>query len=176
MTVRSLSFHEVDGLGFAATNGRADAARAHGSYTPTDLGPILELLQLAEGGRLPDAPPGGSWIKTNSAMPMIVALKEQYEFWLEPRDHHIGFIRMLHSGPDGDDRLVSFLMDAQRAARDIARLPGKTPGYLVAAMRELENNIQEHSEAYTTGILAFRAAEGVFEFVVADRELVSSRA
>jgi hypothetical protein len=36
-------------------------------------------------------------------------------------------------------------------------------------MRELENNIHEHSENAATGLLAFRAARGVFEFVAADR-------
>jgi hypothetical protein len=36
-------------------------------------------------------------------------------------------------------------------------------------MEELENNIHEHSEAAATGVLAFRAALGVFEFVAADR-------
>jgi hypothetical protein len=60
-------------------------------------------------------------------------------------------------------------MDAQRAARDVAGLPGSTPGQLVAAMEELENNIHEHSEAPDTGILAFRATPAVFEFVAADR-------
>ena len=44
-----------------------------------------------------------------------------------------------------------FLMDAQRAARDVALLPGKTPGQLVAAMQELESNIHEHSEAPESG-------------------------
>ncbi len=36
-------------------------------------------------------------------------------------------------------------------------------------MEELESNIREHSEAPHTGILAFRAAPGVFEFVAADQ-------
>ena len=36
-------------------------------------------------------------------------------------------------------------------------------------MRELENNIHEHADAPETGILAYRAEPGAFEFVVADR-------
>jgi hypothetical protein len=60
-------------------------------------------------------------------------------------------------------------MDAQRAALNVAGLPGTTPGQMAAAMRELENNIHEHSQSAATGLLAFRAARGVFEFVAADR-------
>ena len=39
---------------------------------------------------------------------------------------------------------------------------------VAAAILELEGNIQEHSGAPSTGILAFSAATNVFEFVVAD--------
>ena len=42
-------------------------------------------------------------------------------------------------------------------------------GQLVAAMMELESNIQEHADAPNTGVVAFRAEAGAFEFVVADR-------
>ena len=42
-------------------------------------------------------------------------------------------------------------------------------GQLVAAMRELHDNIGEHAQAPQTGIVAFRAETGVFEFVVSDR-------
>jgi hypothetical protein len=60
-------------------------------------------------------------------------------------------------------------MDAKRAARDITCLPGTTPGQLAAAMQEMESNIYEHSDAPSTGLLAFRAAPDVFEFVVLDQ-------
>ena len=65
--------------------------------------------------------------------------------------------------------LTKFLMEAKRAATEIARLPGTEPGELVAAMAELHDNIHEHSDAPGTGTLAFRATPGVFEFVAADR-------
>lgn len=60
------------------------------------------------------------------------------------------------------------MLNPMLAARDVAKLPGNTPGQLVAAMRELESNIHEHSDAASTGVLAFRAVGGVFEFVAAD--------
>lgn len=75
----------------------------------------------------------------------------------------------MRGGSDGDARLVAFLMEAKRAATNVAHLPGTTPGQIVAAMQELESNIHEHSDAPKTGVLAFRAAPGLFEFVAADR-------
>lgn len=165
---RPLTFGAVDGLGFAAASGALDAAQQSAPYVPNSLGPLLELLYLAAGGQLPP-PPGGSWVAGNDAAPMITALQENRECWLSSDDHRIGFIRAVRGGPDGGTRLTGFLMDAQRAARDVAHLPGTTPGQLAAAMEELENNIHEHSDVPDTGILAFRAAQGVFEFVAADR-------
>jgi hypothetical protein len=168
VSARPLTFGAVDGLGFAADAGALDAAQQGAPYVPNSLGPLLELLYLAAGGRLPP-PPGGSWVTQNGAAPMISALQEDRECWLSSDDHRIGFIRAVRRLPGGDTRLTGFLMDAQRAARDVARLPGTTPGQLAAAMQELENNIHEHSDAPDTGILAFRAAPDVFEFVAADR-------
>ena len=36
-------------------------------------------------------------------------------------------------------------------------------------MRELESNVHEHAEAPDSGVIAYRAEAGAFEFVVADR-------
>lgn len=164
-----LSFQAVDGLAFAAAAGHGEAVRAGALYVPRDLGPLLELLHLEVAGGVPEAPRGKSWLASNRASSLLAALKEQRESWIKPDDRRMGFIRTARSGPDGDHRLVSFLMDAQRAGMNIARLPGSTPAQMAAAMEELENNIHEHSEAAATGLLAFRAAPGVFEFVAADR-------
>jgi hypothetical protein len=165
-----LTFGAVDGLGFAAAAGRLKSTEQNPRYLPTSLGPLLELLYLAAGGRLP-SPVGSGWLADNGASPMISALRDNHECWVKASDRRMGFIQANRSArnADTDTLLISFLMDAQRAARDIAGLPGSTPGQLVAAMEELENNIHEHSEAPHTGILAFWAMRGVFEFVSADR-------
>lgn len=168
--IKPLSFDAVDGLGFAATTAQTDAARTLASYKPIGLGPLFELLHLAAAGRLPEPPTGRSWLVKSSAEPMIAALKDQQKIhWLNPQDRRIGFIRVRHKCLAADHGLISFLMAAKRAARDVAHLPELTSGQLVAAMEELENNIHEHSDAVETGILAFRATSGVFEFIVADR-------
>lgn len=164
-----LTFAAVDGLGFAAAAGRLQAVNQTERYAPTSLGPLLELLYLALGGRLP-SPAAGDWLADNGAGLMISALHDGRDCWVSPGDRRIGFVRAIRSKQDDEDPLLTgFLMDAQRAAREIAGLPGSTPGQLVAAMQELENNIHEHSDAPDTGILAFRATLGTFEFVAADK-------
>jgi hypothetical protein len=164
-----LTFAAVDGLGFAAAAGRLEAAKQTERYAPASLGPLLELLYLAAGGRLPSAVVGG-WLAENGAGLMISALHDGRECWVNPGDRRIGFVRTIRSRQDDEDPLLTgFLMDAQRAAREVAGLPGTTPGQPVAAMQELENNIHEHSDAPDTGLLAFRATRGAFEFVAADR-------
>lgn len=168
-SARPLTFSAVDGLAFAAAGGLLDITQApRCPYVPTRLGPLLEFLHFTSCGRLP-SPSGGSWLASNGATPMVTALQEDRERWVSSDERRMGFIRAVRRGPDGDNWLIAFLMDAQRAARDVASLPGGTPGQLAGAMEELENNIHEHSDAANTGLLAFRATPGAFEFVVADR-------
>jgi anti-sigma regulatory factor (Ser/Thr protein kinase) len=100
---------------------------------------------------------------------MIKALCQNQEAWTSPVDRRMGFIQAQRRDPGGDSRFTAFLMDAQRAARDVTGLTGTTPGQLAAAMEELEGNIHEHSVAIESGRLAFRAARDRFEFVVSDR-------
>ena len=164
---KPLTFSAVDGLGFAAASGTLEAAQQTAPYVVRSLGPLLELVYLVAGGRLPPLP--GNWIVENGASPMIAALQQNSEGWVSADNRRTGFIRALRNGADCDARLVAFLMHAKKAATDVAGLPGTTPGQLAAAMGELESNIHEHSDAPATGILAYRAAPGVFEFVAADR-------
>ena len=161
-----LSFKDVDGLGFAAVND-VDIGAKSILFAPNSLGPLLELLHLDAKGRLP-VPPAGVWLASNGATPMIAALREKREWWSSPQDRRMGFLRAKRRALDGDNRLVSFLMNAQTAARVVSGLAGSTPSYLAAAMEELENNIHEHSDDPETGIVAYRAVPGTFEFVVAD--------
>jgi hypothetical protein len=165
---KPLTFSAVDGLGFAAATGSLDAAHRSAPYAPHSLGPLLELLYLSANGQLPP-PTGGAWMAQNGAAPMINALQDRCESWVDTDDHRTGFIRAVRAEPNRDAVLTKFLMEAKKAASEIARLPGTAPGQLVAAMAELQDNIHEHSDAPGTGILAFRTAPGVFEFVAADR-------
>lgn len=166
--MRSLTFTAVDELGFAAAAGNLDPRQPPARYEPKRLGPLLELRNLVATGRAPGSAVS-DWLVPNGAAPMLNALAEDRERWISSDHKRMGYIRAMRGRPDGDSHLTAFLMDAQRAAREVAGLPGNTSGQLAAAMKELENNIHEHSDAPATGILAFRAGRGTFEFVVADR-------
>lgn len=162
---KQLLFGDVDGLAFAAARGKLDRTNLPVTYAWQQLGPLLELLQLSGGGRMPRP---GKWLALYGAAPLVAALEEDKESWVSPVKQHVGFIRAARRSPDADSRLTGFLMTAKRAGREIAGLPAKVSGQLVAAMEELENNIHEHADAPETGILAYRAEPGAFEFVVAD--------
>ena len=163
---RQLLFGDVDKLAFAAARGKLDRASPPVTYAPQQLGPVLELLQLSAGGRIPRL---GNWIALNGAAPLVAALEQTNESWVSPVKQHMGFIRAARRGPDADNQLTGFLMNAKRAGREISGLPATVFGQLVAAMEELENNIHEHADAPETGVLAYKAEPEAFEFVVADR-------
>ena len=113
---------------------------------------------MEAGQRLPKHPQGLSWLAHNGADSLIAALQRGDELWTSPQNRRMGFIRAERAAPSSGNALISFLMNAASAARDISGLPGTVPRQLAAAMQELENNIHEHSEAPETGMLAFRAA------------------
>ena len=170
---KQLLFNDVDGLAFAAARGKLDESKLPATYMPQCLGPLLELLHLSAGGRMPRP---GNRLAPNGAAPMIAALDQGRESWIVPLDQYAGFIRAIRRGPDGDNRLTGFLMKAKRAGQDVSGLPAAVSGQLVAAMEELENNIHEHADAPETGMLAYRAEPAAFEFVVADRASASCAA
>ena len=114
-----LTFAAVDGLGFAAASGRL-ALSQPARYLSASLGPLLELLCLIAGGRLP-SPIAGGWLEDNGARPMIAAILNQTECWIKPDDRRMGVIRAARSTSDEDALFTGFLMDAQRAARDVSR-------------------------------------------------------
>ena len=163
---RQLLFRDVDGLAFAASYGELYYTKPPATYVPHRLGPLLELIQLQAGGRI--ARPG-KWLDLDGAAPLVSALEGEEESWISPRQRHMGYITAARRGRDGDSRFTGFLMNAKRAGHEVAGLPAAASGQLVAAMEELENNIHEHASAPDTGILAYRAEPGVFEFVCGDR-------
>ena len=162
---KQLLFSDVDGLAFAAVRGKLDKTMPLPAYEPRQLGPLLELLHLSAGGRLPYPE---RWLSLNTAASLVSALKQRKDYWVSLAAPRVGFIRTARSGLDGDSLLTRFLMKAKKAGQEISRLPPNISRQLVAAMEELENNIHEHAEAPGTGLIAFKAESGVFEFVVAD--------
>ena len=168
MSPRILDFSAVDGLGFAAAAGTLDAQLRRRRYSASNLGPVFEVLHLAAGDKLPN-PVAADWLVLDGVSDLIGALIQGQDCWVSSREKHMGFFRAAHQGSFGNGRWTGFLMDAQRAARDIAQLSGTIPSKLVAAIAELLDNIHEHSNASSTGIVAFQAKDDLFEFVVADQ-------
>lgn len=166
-TSKRLTFADVDELGFTAERGFLDPGQFSTSYSPRTLGPLVELLIMIESGLLPSCI-ADAMTRSHGVDEFIKAMSDRREYWRSSENRRLGFVRAGRSGCCADTSLTGFLMDAQRAARNVARLPGNAPGQFVAAMKELENNIHEHSDAVETGLLAFRAARGTFEFVAAD--------
>lgn len=166
MAAKPLTFSEVDALSFAAANGRLAGETADDpSYIAAELGPLIELFSLSASSRLPPDP--ARWFVATRENGLITALRRNAAEWMSPDRRRIGFIRIAQS--NDNEAMTRFLMDAHKAAREVSGLPGSQPGQLAAAIREMENNIQEHSDAAQTGSLAYRAAPGIFEFVAADR-------
>ena len=163
---RPLLFGDIDGLAFAAANGKLDCKKIPANYVPRRLGPLLELMHLCAGGRLHRP---GNWLTLGDAALFVGALEQKKAGWVSSPQRHVGFIRATARDNNTDVQLTGFLMDAKRAGHQIAGLSPAVSRQLVAAMEELENNIHEHSDARETGILAYRAEPGAFEFVVADR-------
>jgi hypothetical protein len=167
MPQRPLKFTAVDELGFAVASGQLVLKNLPARYVVTRLGPLFELLSFVEGRRLP-LELIQNWLVPNGAERMLAAWHASSERWTS-RDGRLGFIRTHRTGPNADTFMTAFLMNAKKAARDVSELPETTAGQLAAAMEEMENNIHEHSDAPDSGIAAFRAMPGVFEFIVADR-------
>ena len=158
-----LDFHAVDEIAYAHAYKEHDDRVPYETYVPRRIGPVLELLHLSLSGRTCTAE---SWLDPNLASSLVSEISQGNERW---SSDHMGFIRAVRNGLNGDDRFTQFLMDVKRRGRQVSGLSVKVSGQLVAAMRELENNIHEHAEAAETGYVAFRAEPGAFEFVVADR-------
>lgn len=163
---RQLTFKDVDGLAFAAALGKFKQTNLPEKYITKTVGPLLELFQLSASGRVPQL---GSWLVLNGSDSFLNALQKGLYSWFSPTKNHMGFIQAVRNGGNTDVALTAFLMKALQAGRDISGLPLRVAQQIVAAMQELENNIHEHSGAPETGILAYKATPGEFEFVVADR-------
>lgn len=163
-----LTFAQVDDLAFAAERGRLEGGMPGGiHWTAGDLGPLMELSHLAAAGFLP-TPESGSWLCLNAVTDFYRAMIDGKQQWLRPNNRDFGFLRTEARPPTDTTTWTAFGVTAQKAAV-AAGFANKVAGQLVGAILEMQSNIYEHSEASQTGMLTFRAAPGVFEFVAADR-------
>jgi len=161
-----LTFEVVDDLVRAHSRGRL-AAQPPKHYAVTDVCPLVELMYEDTDGRtgpLLNTP----WLDQVSQMDLRAALASKRNIWLD-QSRRRGFMRSTFDPlvPNGDIYRNQFLM-AARSAAEAAGLMKPVAQSLVAAMRELESNIHEHSDHATSGLLAFQSRASFFEFVAAD--------
>lgn len=161
-----LDFAALDGIAFAAERGRL-----HGRELPRlkagDIGPVIELFQLAASGLVP-TPRRAAWLFLDGLDAFERALDDGRSRWVCPEGRRIGFLRTQRSPPQDETLWTGFGLAAQQAAT-VAGFPRKIAAQLAAALGEIYSNIYEHSGAPGTGLIAFRAEPDRFEFAVADR-------
>jgi anti-sigma regulatory factor (Ser/Thr protein kinase) len=161
---RPFTFAELDGLGFAAAKGRLQPL-PDGAYVARDLGPVLELARLSASGLLP-APTRANWLALAEIEAFGTAWRERRKLWTCPQ-RGLGFLRLEPEPPEDETEGIAFSLEAQKAAA-AAGLPGRLPAWLVGAFNEMQSNVYEHSGRPATGVAAYRATGGRFEFVVSD--------
>jgi anti-sigma regulatory factor (Ser/Thr protein kinase) len=160
--VEDLTFAALDGIAFAASRDRlTDVPK----YSATDLGPLVEMIQLSRTGLLP--PPGSvPWLRLNGSEAIMRVAADDSKGSVSPPGSGTGFLRcdVVLTDPK---KWTSFKLEAHKAALT-AGLPTQAVGRLMGAMGEIVDNVLEHSEAAGTGFVVFGGRPGFFEFAVAD--------
>ena len=131
-------------------------------FRANEVGPVIEYSNLATG--LGELPRGLGWFDEGSLRPLFDSLAQSHTQWLR-NDGRCGMCR--GAGIASEDALTSLKIDAHKAAKGAGF--GAAAALIVAAMGELVGNVIDHSQAPASGIVIFSAANGSFEFVVADR-------
>jgi hypothetical protein len=157
----SLSFSALDGIAFAASRGRLGAVPV---FAADELGPLVEMVQLARAGLLP-LPTSAPWLRLNGSEALLRAALDGTDEWVSPRGGGTGFMKC--SVPESNPRKVAFKVEAHKSALS-AGFSAQTVSRLMGAMGEIADNVLEHSGAASTGFILFDARPGSFEFAVAD--------
>jgi len=164
-TLHPFTYSELDGLAFASERGRFDPSGL--SLVARDLGPVFELGLLVKSGLLP-WPNASSWLTLDGVRPVVAALSNRRHQWVCPNSRSRGVYRTYATSQEDELAWVEFGVATQYAAA-VAGFSRDVAAQLVGAIGEMQSNIYEHSQASRTGIVAFQATPGAFEFVVCDR-------
>lgn len=162
-----LTFDVVDDLVWASSMGRLIEPRPGQHFSPRRIGPLVELaLQAGEcRGR---ALVNSEWINQQIQSDFRAALMAPARSWYDAGRFR-GLLRaMRRPYAESYDLVRTGFLIAARQAAEAAGFPVATAQSLAAAMREMESNIHEHSEAVESGIMVFQAWRSEFEFVIAD--------
>ncbi|HWK38915.1 MAG TPA: hypothetical protein VNR88_08370 [Hyphomicrobium sp.] len=162
----TLTIDVVDDLVGAHLRGRLKGA-PQVRYAPTEVCPLIELMMESNNGRtgpLLQTP----WLDSVTQLDFRNALASNQNIWLDDARLR-GFMRTTFDPRvEADDVQRNRFLFAARTAAETSGLVKPVAQSLTAALREMESNIHEHSDASSTGILAFQARPSAFEFVAAD--------
>ena len=162
----SFNFTILDDLAFAAERGKESGLKPN-QMVARDLGPLIELSQLATSGLLPP-PDQATWLKLDSLGTLYHAFLRNQSQWVCPSSRRIGFLKTSRTLQARDAVWTRFCLAVQQGAATTC-FPHGIAAQLAAAVGELYSNIYEHSEAPETGLIVFRAVDNRFEFVVSDQ-------
>ena len=160
------SFGIVDGIAYAAERRRSLSASE--VFSAAALGPLMELIHLSQDGLVPplnDVP----WLVLANAEKFYSAVCDGCSLWLSSDRHgSVGLFRVSPEKRVDGEPWFKFANAAKEAA-ERAGFHRETSLQLAAALVEVIDNVQIHSEQLETGIAAFRSRAWRFEFSVFDR-------
>ncbi len=163
----SASFETTDDLLWQAVAGRLPTLGAVTLGRSGRIGPLVELAMAISA--LPDAYTGMT-VEPPIFHHIIRALRQKTVSGAGARDRAGVFpLSRYDSDADSPERLVwdQWAKHAENAAVGAGLTRGLAVG-LMGALGELLDNVFEHSGRIDSGIVAYAASEGAFEFVVAD--------
>lgn len=165
MQSRELTFDIVDDLVAAYRRGKTPAPNGNDRFSASSISPLVELAFSSAQASLLASP----WLDPFTQADLRSVLRGTQSLWFDTLGRR-GVMRTIFSPLRKEDDVprTQFLMAARKSA-ETAGLPATVAQYMAAALKEMESNIREHSERPETGLLAFQAAHGSFEFVAADR-------
>lgn len=161
------SFEATDDLLWQAVAGRLPALGAVNLSRSGRIGPLVELA-MAVAAR-PDAY-GAVTVDPPVFHQLVRALGKGIVSGAGPRDRAGVFpLSLLDPAENGPKRLVwdQWAKHAENAAVVAGLAKGLVSG-LMGALGELMDNVFEHSGKPESGVVAYAASDGSFEFVVAD--------
>lgn len=166
MQVTDLTFDAVDDLVGAYQRQRSTQPTEY-RFVPDRIGPLIELAFQDSNGRSGPLL-GSTWMDQAGQLDMRRALAASDNVWFDASRLR-GFMRGTFSPaePSHDTTRTGFLV-AARIAAGKAGFSTAIAQSMVAAIREMESNIHEHSQLSETGLVAFQATSSSFEFVAAD--------
>ncbi len=157
-----LDFRLVDDVCFACEGGGFDISRLPQAAAGS-LGPLLELEHIAP--TLNGSSLTRHWLEIG-AYKNILVRRATLETWYNNDDSQglIGVSRL-----QSEDLAWTDLVHRVRRAATKAGFSGEHSGKIASAMLEIYGNVIDHSRSISSGYVAYSAAPGRFEFVVADR-------